>query len=138
MIAVKRSWIRSSAASHEIRSNFESPRAQTRRSGVRIRRLPCTNSGYIAGTFAQVTPLVYGFACEPRIPTIRSSCTVIVRLHVSGQSRGHTLCRSVVVVVMTELCRRRAAVGKSQSVRPGVGHYAVKTRGVGPEDLARD
>src|SRR3990172_6653071 len=95
MIAVKRSWIRSSAASHARRSNRPSPRAPTRRSGVRRRPGPCTSAGYSAGTFAQRTPLVYGFAVDPRTATTLSSSTVTVRLHVSGQSRGQTLARSI-------------------------------------------
>src|SRR5687768_2490162 len=98
MTAVKRAWISSSAADHEIGSNRPSPLAPTRRSGVVRRPGPWTNSGYIAGTLAQSTPAVYGFACEPRIFTMRSASTVTVRLQVSGQSRGQTLGRSTVVV----------------------------------------
>src|SRR5687767_3043653 len=102
MTAVKRAWISSSAADHEIGSNRPSPLAPTRRSGVVRRPGPWTNSGYIAGTLAQSTPAVYGFACEPRIFTIRSASTVTVRLQVSGQSRGQTLGRSTVAGVMAQ------------------------------------
>src|SRR5712691_7657974 len=38
-----------------------------------------------------MAPWVRGLTCEPRTLTICSSCTVTVKLHVSGQSRGHTL-----------------------------------------------
>src|SRR5687767_2202186 len=100
MTAVKRAWISSSAADHEIGSNRPSPLAPTRRSGVVRRPGPWTNSGYIAGTFAHSTPAVYGLAWEPRIFTIRSASTVTVRLQVSGQSSGQTLGRSTVVGVM--------------------------------------
>src|SRR5207245_848858 len=94
MIALNRAWIASSASPHVIRSKRPSARAPTRRSGVRRRPAPWTNAGYACGTFAQSTPPVYGLASEPRIPTIRSSSTVTVRLHVSGQSSGQTLGRS--------------------------------------------
>src|ERR1051325_2361859 len=133
MIAAKRSWMTSSASSHEMRSNDVPPRGPVRRSGVLMRRSPCTKPGYIAGTFAHTTPLVYGFACEPRMATIFSSSTVTVRLQVSGQSSVQTLCRSI-----TALCRSMVAAGKSQSLRPHVSHYAVEPRGVAAQDLPRD
>src|SRR3989454_11816860 len=38
-----------------------------------------------------MAPWVRGLTCEPRTLTIWCSCTVTVKLHVSGQSRGHTL-----------------------------------------------
>src|SRR5439155_6516030 len=118
MIALNRAWIASSASPHVIRSKRPSPRAPTRRSGVRRRPAPWTNAGYACGTFAQSTPPVYGLACEPRIPTIRSSSTVTVRLHVSGQSSGQTLGRSTLTpaivlesAVTEEGGRARAAPG---------------------------
>src|SRR5262245_61385103 len=91
MTAVNRSWIRSSASSHEIRANLPSPFAPTRRSGVRNRAGPWTNSGYDAGTFAHSTPSVYGLARVPRMSTIVSFSTVTAMLQVSGQSSGQTL-----------------------------------------------
>src|SRR6266702_5899507 len=100
MIALNRAWIASSASPHVIRSKRPSPRAPTRRSGVRRRPAPWTNAGYACGTFAQSTPPVYGLACEPRIPTIRSSSTVTVRLQVSGQSSGQTLGRSTLTAAI--------------------------------------
>src|SRR5438034_3154379 len=100
MIALNRAWIASSASPHVIRSKRPSPRAPTRRSGVRRRPAPWTNAGYACGTFAQSTPPVYGLACEPRILTIRSSSTVTVRLQVSGQSSGQTLGRSTLTAAI--------------------------------------
>src|SRR5215831_6500636 len=38
-----------------------------------------------------MAPRVMGFTWEPRTLTICSSATVTVKLHVSAQSRGHTL-----------------------------------------------
>src|SRR5215510_8981675 len=38
-----------------------------------------------------MAPWVSGLTSEPRTLTTCSSCTVTVKLHVSGQSRGHTL-----------------------------------------------
>src|SRR5213078_656685 len=98
--AVNRAWIRSSAWDHVIGSKRPSPRSPTRRSGVRRRPAPWTNAGYSCGTFAQSTPSVYGLACEPRIPTTRSSSTVTVRLQVSGQSSGQTLGRSTLMAAI--------------------------------------
>src|SRR2546422_9806990 len=97
---VKRAWIRSSASAHAIGANVPAPLAPVRRSGVVSRPGPWTNSGYDSGTFAHSTPAVSGFAREPRIFLMRPASTVTVRLQVSGQSRGHTLGRSTVDVVM--------------------------------------
>src|SRR5262245_15839003 len=74
-----------------------SPLGPTRLRGVRSRRSPWTNSGYALGTLAQMTPSVYGLAREPRMPTMRPSSTVTVRLQVSGQSRGQTLACSTFI-----------------------------------------
>src|SRR5881628_316539 len=114
MIAVNRSWIMSSASSHEIRSKRPEPRAPRRRKGVLILRSPCTKPGYAAGTLAHSTPAVYGLACEPRIARMRSFSTVTVRLHVSGQSRGQTLWRSV---IMPGLCARRRGCERANHAR---------------------
>src|SRR6185436_2172898 len=95
----------SSASSHEIRSKRASPLAPTRLSGVRSRRSPWTNSGYALGTLAPMTPSVYGLAREPRMPTMRFSSTVTVRLQVSGQSRGQTLACSTFIGVHSAKAR---------------------------------
>src|SRR5947208_3232145 len=91
MAAVTLVWMRSSASSQVIRSKRPSPLGPTRGRGVVSRPGPCTKSGYSAGTLGQSTPAASGLAREPRTLTTRSSSTVTVRLHVSGQSRGQTL-----------------------------------------------
>lgn len=41
-------------------------------------------------TLLQITPRVNGLSFDPRTCVSRPSATVTVRLHVSGQSSGHT------------------------------------------------
>ncbi len=100
-----------------MRAKRPSPLAPTRRSGVRRRPAPWTNAGYASGTFAQSTPPVYGFACEPRMATMWSSSTVTVRLHVSGQSRGQTLGRSTLTAAIV----LEPTVSEKGGTRYGVG-----------------
>src|SRR5712691_11307157 len=51
-----------------------------------------------------MAPRVRGLTCEPRTLTICCSCTVTVKLHVSGQSRGHTLGKVWVIEVSSSRC----------------------------------
>src|SRR5262249_11753240 len=51
-----------------------------------------------------MAPCVSGLTCEPRTLTICCSCTVTVKLHVSGQSRGHTLGKVWVIEVSSARC----------------------------------
>src|SRR5262245_49999952 len=94
MTSMTRSWIRSSAASHEIGSNAPEPFDPRRRMGRASRPVPCTKSTVWRATLLQMTPAVNGNPSEPRTLTMRSVSTVTVRLQVSGQSRVQTLARS--------------------------------------------
>src|SRR5262245_55767785 len=113
-----------------MRSKRASPFGPTRLSGVRIRRSPWTNSGYALGTLAQMTPSVYGLAREPRMPTMRPSSTVTVRLQVSGQSRGQTLACSAFIGVHSAKARRAPS---SEPLAGSSGQNPLKPRADVPD-----
>src|SRR6476646_1422678 len=67
-----------------------------------------------------MTPSVYGLAREPRMPTMRPSSTVTVKLQVSGQSRGQTLACST-FPCSTFIGQHCAAPRRAPSSRPLAG-----------------